>query len=182
MNILSIFGVAVSLSMDNLAVALAAGCSVRDKISGRLVCQISGYFAAAHFVMFSLGFVGGYELVRLIGRAGLWGACALLVLIGGHMVAESFKPAHTVQVSVFNSVKLRLMLAFATSVDALFVGVGLGLAQAAYWLTVVAMVVCVFLTSVAGFYAGHLLNRRVGPWVERLGGVVLIVLGIKLLR
>ena len=181
MNILSIFGVALSLSMDNLAVSLAAGCGAREKISGKTICQVSAWFACAHFMMFSLGFLGGHELVRLIGRAGLWVACSILVFIGVHMWVESWEPAKTVQAGALHSFKLRLMLAFATSMDALFVGVGLGLAHVAYWLTVLLMVVCVFLTSIAGFYAGHLLNKRLGPWIERLGGLVLMGLGIKLL-
>lgn len=181
MNILSIFGVAVSLSMDNLAVALAAGCGARNNLNKRIIYVVSAWFALAHFVMFSLGFLGGHELVRLLGRAGLWIACIILVGIGLQMVRESFHPDKEVATGVLNSHKLRMMLAFATSMDALFVGLGLGLAHAPYWLTVLAMVVCVFITSVIGFYVGNLLNKQVGPWIERLGGCVLIFLGIKLL-
>ena len=182
MNILSAFLVALGLSMDNLAVALAAGCNGRGHLPHRIILQISGLFALAHFVMFSVGFWGGHELVRWIGMAGGWAACAILVYIGMHMIIESARPAEkTMQPGILISLRVRCLLAFATSIDALFVGMGLGLTQTDYVSTVVLVTLCVFLTSIGGFYAGRLLGRRFGSFMEKLGGVVLIGIGVKLL-
>ncbi len=178
MNILSAFLVALSLSMDNFAVALAGGCSHSNKLSANVVWQVGLLFALAHFVMFSLGFLGGYELLRWIGEVGTWVASALLIYIGLHMIWQSFAD-HSTSHKVLSSLKMQMVLALATSVDALLVGLGLGLKSVSYWLTVLILSGCVFATSICGFYAGHVLGRHFGRIVEIAGGCVLIFLAVK---
>lgn len=179
MNILSSFLVAAGLSMDNMAVTVSAGCSHRNHVPYHLAGQISLLFSLAHFVMFSIGFEGGV-LAHAGQRVGAWVACTLLVIIGVHMILNAFHPDE-VQQGVFASVKTQLFLAIATSLDALFVGTGMGLSHAAYWQTVLAVTGCVFVTSWGGFYAGHYLGKKFGPKMEIAGGCVLVLLGIKVL-
>lgn len=179
MNILSTFLLALSLSMDNFAVALAAGCNRQVALSWRAAIRVGFLFAIAHFGMFSIGFLGGHELMLWVGNAGRWMATAILVYIGLHMIYQSCRKTDVKNSHVFNSVKVQMILALATSIDALLVGVGLGWTAAPFWLTVLLLGVCVFITSVGGFYAGHWLGRRFGQVMEIAGGCVLILIGVK---
>jgi len=180
MNILPAVLIACSLSMDNLAVTVAAG-SAGGGLSRRTILQVSCLFALAHFIMFTAGFWGGYELTRWLGNVGRWVACAILVYIGARMVWESFHPEGESSSSAFATFPTRIFLAFATSMDALFVGMGIGLAGGGFWLLVCLLSVCVFITSAVGFYAGHWLGSRFGRLMESAGGLVLIYFGVKLL-
>lgn len=179
MNILSAFLVALSLSMDNFAVALASGCNRRAALPHRTTVRVGTLFAMAHFVMFSIGFFSGHELMLWIGNVGKWVATAILVYIGVHMIYESCRPAHLKNTNVLDSSKMQVILVLATSVDALLVGIGLGLAAAPFWLTVLLLSACVFVTSMGGFYTGHWLGRRFGQVMEIMGGCVLILIGVK---
>ncbi len=166
--------------MDNLAVTLSAGCSRSSHSCGRLIMQVSLLFALMHFVMFALGFEGGVLLH--IGRtAGAWVACAILVLIGGRMIKEAFNLHEDPACPIFTSLKTQLALAVATSLDALFVGAGMSLAGAPFWQTQILLMLCVFITSLCGFYLGGYLGRKFGRNMEILGGCVLIFLGAKVL-
>lgn len=180
MNILSSILIALSLSMDNLAVSVASG-SAKNVFSRRTILQVSCMFAAAHFVMFTAGFVGGYELTRWLGSIGRWVACAILLYIGGHMIWESFHGEEESVSSALGSFSKKVLLSFATSMDALFVGMGVGLAGGEFWLLVVLLTGFVFVTSAVGFYAGRWLGSRFGRVMERVGGAVLIYFGVKLL-
>ncbi len=180
MNILSSFLVAVGLSMDNLAVTVSAGCSRSTHNCGRLIIQVSVLFALMHFVMFAVGFESG-TWVHASRTLGAWIAFAILVFIGLRMIKNAFGPGEEVSCPIFTSLKTQLALAVATSLDALFVGAGLALAGAPFWQTQAALVVCVFLTSLCGFYLGHYLGKKFGRNMEITGGAVLMLLGIKVL-
>ena len=82
---------------------------------------------------------------------------------------------------MLHSFKTLCVLAFATSVDALLVGMGLAFSAFSFWLTIGALVASVFVTSWTGFYLGAWLGRKFGKVVEAFGGVVLIGIGVKLL-
>lgn len=179
MNILSSFLVALGLSMDNLAVTLSAGCSRHRPYCGKLV-QVSLLFALMHFVMFALGFEGGVLLHA--GRVvGGWVACLILVLIGVRMIKNAFNLAQANACPIFTSLKTQLALAVATSLDALFVGAGMSLAGTSFWQTQIFLVLCVFITSLCGFYLGGYLGKKFGRNMEILGGCVLVFLGVKVL-
>ena len=180
-NILSAFLVSMGLSMDNFAVSLSAGCSGQTGLTWNNIWRVSLWFALAHFCMFSVGFLGGHEVVRYIGQLGVWIACGILCYIGVRMIYEALHPHPGLRVGVLTSLSARAMLAFATSVDALFVGMGLGLVSSDYWLTVILLSVCVFGTSAVGFYTGQMLGKRFGRMMEMAGGLVLIGMGVKLL-
>ena len=183
MNILGAILVALGLSMDNLAVAVAAGCQGQGHLPRRIIFQTSLLFALAHFVMFSAGFWGGHELVRWIGTVAGWAACAILVYIGGHMVVASRQNSENTGANPgrLTEVRTRVLLSFATSLDALFVGMGLGLTQPQWALPVLLLTGCVFATSLGGFYAGRFLGQRFGAVMEAGGGIILILIGAKLL-
>ncbi len=180
MNILSSFIAALGLSMDNLAVALAAG-SVRCQAPRWILLQLSTLFALAHFAMFSLGYAGGRG-VQHLRAVGPWLGCVILVILGVHMVVVS-RTDDSVNVTpiLFSSRRVQITLAVGTSLDALFAGAGLAISSWPFWSTVLAITGCVFATSWGGFYMGNRLGRMFGRNMETAGGLVLILLGAKLL-
>ena len=181
MNILSSLLVALGLSMDNWAVTIASGCSYRDHIAKSYIFKVSALFAAAHFVMFSAGWLCGAGVGKYIGAVDHWIAFAILVFIGARMVKESRQNQAAADVCTLHSFKTLCALAVATSLDALLVGMGLALTAAPFWVTVLMLTACVFATSWSGFYVGAYLGRKFGKVMEALGGVVLMLIGVKLL-
>ena len=177
---LASFLVAIGLSMDNLAVTISAGCSQRSVGRSRTLWQVSLLFALAHFIMFTAGFEGGI-LLHAGKTIAPWLACAILIFIGLRMIKNAFAPKGQEQAPLLNSLHTQVMLALATSVDALLVGAGLAFATGDFWQTTIALVICVFVTSVCGFYMGRYLGSKFGRNMEILGGLVLIFLGAKVL-
>ena len=165
--------------MDNLAVTVSAGCA-QSKDHAAVRWQISLLFALAHFVMFSAGFVGG-ELLHAGRAAGAWIAFLILLFIGLHMIKEAFSDKEEAAPGIFNSFRMQAALAVATSMDALFAGAGLGVLYLPFWQTVLLLTGCVFITSFWGFKAGHVLGRKFGTGVEIAGGIVLMIVGAKVL-
>lgn len=180
MNMLSSFLVAAGLSMDNLAVTVSAGCSQQTKGHSRTLWRVSFLFALAHFVMFAIGFEGGI-LLHAGKKIAPWLACAILVCIGIRMIKNAFASHGQAQPPLLNSFHTQIMLALATSMDALLVGAGLALATTSFWQTTAVLVVCVFITSLCGFYLGRYLGGKFGRNMEILGGLVLVFLGVKVL-
>lgn len=178
MNILSVFLIAMSLCMDNFAVSLAAGCSLWKEVPKAIIWRMGLFFTLAHFGMFSIGFLGGHELMRVAGQVGTWIASGILICIGVHMIGEARKE-NSFSSAILTCFKTQFLLSLATSVDALLVGLGLGLHDEPFWLTVGMISGCVFLTSLSGFYAGHILGRRFGKGVEIAGGCVLVAIALK---
>lgn len=181
MTILPSLLVALGLSMDNFAVTIASGCSHHNTVSKGYIFQVSALFSLAHFVMFSAGWLCGEGVGRLIGAVDHWVAFFILAFIGFRMVKESREAKAENDVCLIHSFKTLAVLSVATSVDALLVGMGLALTQAPFWLTVWTLVTCVFITSWTGFYLGVFLGRKFGKAMEALGGLALIVIGLKLL-
>lgn len=179
MNILSSFLVALGLCMDNMAVTLSAGCAQPAAKNSRILWQISALFALAHFGMFAVGYESG-ALVHAGRKIGACAAFVILLIIGGRMIKNAFV-SQPEEVPLFSLLRTQIYLAMATSLDALFVGAGMGLSAAPFWLTVGMVTGCVFITSFCGFYMGRLLGKKFGPKMEMIGGGVLILLGVKVL-
>ena len=181
MNIVSSFLIGASLSMDNLAVTISAGCTHHLKGYRGTIWQISVLFALAHFIMFSIGFEGG-NLLHAGRVVGACLACGILVWIGARMVYGAWKPRlEPKDCPLLHSFKTQVALAAATSLDALWAGIGMAFSAAVFWQVVSALVVCVFVTSLSGFYLGQFLGRTFGRKMEMCGGCALILFGVKVL-
>ena len=181
MNILSALLVALGLSMDNFAVTIASGCCHRNRISFAYTFKVGVMFAAAHFVMFSAGWLCGAGAERYIGAVDHWIAFVILLFIGGKMIKESRSADDNEDACVLHSFKTLVPLSVATSLDALLVGMGLAFASTSFWPVVWTLSACVFVTSIAGFYLGAWLGRKFGKVMEAAGGAVLALIGVKLL-
>ena len=181
MILLSALLVALSLSMDNLAVTIAAGCAVRNRLSVREEIKASLCFALAHLIMFCGGWGLGSGVGRWVHQYAPWVAFGILAYIGVHMIREAYEPSEGEKINAALRGKTLWWLMLATSMDAWLVGMGLALTRASFTLTVLFMTVFVFATSWVGFYFGAWLGEKFGRRMEVLGGGVLIGLGVKLL-
>lgn len=167
--------------MDNLSVTVAAGAASAWLINRRLIFEVAFLFSGAHFVMFTIGFLGGESVAPALGRVAPWIASAALVYIGVRMLFEAYRNETEVNHALFSAFKNKLLLALATSLDAFLVGTSFGFTYSAFWQMAIMMVLCVWITSVLGFKLGNVLGKKFGRWTEAVGGLVIIGMGLKLL-
>lgn len=173
-----LFFIGVGLSMDAFAVSVCKGLSVRRaQIKHLLLC--GAWFGAFQALMPALGYFLGSRFSAILTRAGGWVAFALLALIGANMIRESFGAADEADDDF--SPRAMLPLAVATSIDALAVGVSFAAVQVPL-AGAVALIGCTtFVLSAAGVKAGAVFGARYRAPAERVGGVVLILIGVKIL-
>lgn len=180
MDGLTILLISISLAMDAFAVSLASGCShPRFRLRSALVMAL--FFGGFQAGMPVIGWYGGSHLQKIIAPIDHWIALILLALIGGHMIYQAiFDHSGAPRMNPF-SLKILTGLAIATSIDALVVGVTLGLIRTPILLTVISIGVITFIFSITGVYVGRQTGRRFGARFEILGGLILIGLGLKIL-
>lgn len=167
--------------MDNFAVTLASGCGRSGKLPAGKVLSVGICFTLAHVIMFSLGWLGGWELGQRLNSWDHWVAFFMLAFVGCKMIKESLENEPALDLQKTLTLRMMVFLSIATSLDALGVGIALSLENAPFWMTLLFMAGCVFVTSYAGFRLGQLLGRRFGKVMEIMGGLVLVGLGTKIL-
>ena len=164
--------------MDAFAVSICKGLSVR-KVSFRhaLICGV--WFGGFQGLMPALGYFLGDRFSTLLTRFGPWVAFILLAIIGANMVKESFGEDESLDDDY--SPKAMLPLAVATSIDAFAVGVGLAAVQVQILpaVTLIGCITCVL--SGIGVKVGAIFGDKYRAPAERLGGIVLILIGLKTL-
>lgn len=178
MGFFELLFLAVGLSMDAFAVSICKGLSVgRLKIEH---CAIAGlYFGGFQALMPLLGWLLGKQFENLIKSVDHWIAFVLLVLIGANMIRESFGKDETLNDSF--SFKVMLPLAIATSIDALAVGVTFAFLDVNIVFAVSLIGVTTFLFSAAGVKIGNVFGTKYKSKAELAGGIILVLLGIKIL-
>ncbi|MCK8519027.1 manganese efflux pump MntP [Methanoculleus sp. 7T] len=172
--------IAVGLAMDAFAVAVSGGATVRED-RGRYALIVGALFGGFQAGMPVLGWLGGASLSSFIGAYDHWIAFLLLALIGGKMIVEAVRgDGETVQFAAGSTATL-LLLAVATSIDALAVGVTFAVLDTPILWPAVTIGAVTFGLSAAGVLIGSSFGRISGRKVEVLGGVILIVLGLRIL-
>jgi putative Mn2+ efflux pump MntP len=183
MGIPEIFVIAVGLSMDAFAVSITLGLS--EKRPGVAKFFIPGmYFGFFQALMPLIGFFAGTHFAKKIQHLDHWVAFALLGLIGGKMIRDSFlkneeKPANSEE-NPFQFIKM-LLLAIATSIDALAVGITLAFFKIHIFTAILITGLTTFCISTAGVKAGNIFGTKYKSKAEFAGGAVLVLLGIKIL-
>ncbi len=179
MSLFELFLIAVALSMDAFAVAVCKGLSMR-RMNLRHALIIGLYFGGFQALMPALGYVLGIRFQAAITAYDHWIAFILLVLIGGNMIKESLDPEED---SCDDSVAFKdmVILALATSIDALAVGVTFAFLQVQILPAVSFIGVITFLLSIIGVKVGNVFGSRYKAKAELAGGVILILMGIKIL-
>ena len=178
MGIWELFVLAVGLSMDAFAVSVCKGLSL-GKIKWKHMCIAGLWFGGFQALMPALGYFLGDRFSALLTRFGPWIAFVLLALIGANMVKESFGGDE--QLDDDYSAKAMLPLAIATSIDAFAVGVSFAAMQVDILPAAGLIGIITCLLSAVGVKAGALFGDKYRAPAERIGGLVLILIGIKTL-
>ena len=179
MGILELFIIAVGLSMDAFAVSICKGLSVRT-LRPRHALITGAYFGGFQALMPLIGFFLGVRFQSLITSVDHWIAFVLLALIGGNMVRES-RESDEENLSDSFSFGTMLPLAVATSIDALAIGVTFAFLQADIVPAVCLIGVPTCVLSCVGVKVGHVFGAKYQARAELFGGVVLILMGLKIL-
>ena len=184
MTLLEIFLIGIGLSMDAFAVAICKGLAMPDKVDRKGALLIALYFGVFQAVMPTLGWLLGSQFARYVTQMAPWIAFVLLAWIGGNMIRESLsKEEKEEEETAAVSHKELLVLAVATSIDALAVGVTFSMLELAVSIGVaVALIGCTtFVISLGGVYVGNVFGARYKGKAEFVGGAILILIGVKIL-
>jgi len=182
MSVVVILGMAIALAMDCFAITLGLACGARG-LTMRQVLRMAAFFGGFQFVMPIAGWLAGDKLLGFIKSFDHWVAFGLLALIGGRMIYESFglsEEEKAVRPDRTQGSRL-LILALATSIDALAVGLSLGVVRAGILYPAVVIGATSFVLTIVGAKLGPVVGRIVGRRAELLGGLILIAIGVKIL-
>ena len=177
---LTLLGTAWALAMDAFAVAAAVAASL-PTMTFRHNFRLAWHFGLFQAGMPILGWFGGAALSSIMTSVDHWIAFGLLVFLGLRMIWESRHPETRGEDYDPTRGWSLVSLSVATSIDALAVGVSLGLIGVSIWVpSVVIGLVALVLTAV-GCLIGRSAGHHLGQWAERMGGVVLIAIGARIL-
>ncbi|PAV10268.1 manganese efflux pump MntP [Methanocorpusculum parvum] len=176
--LLSSLLIAVGLAMDSFSVSLAGGASLKEQI-GKTAVTAGIFFGFFQFAMPLLGWAVGVPITGMIDPFGYWIVVGLFFFIGGKMIWDSLFGKED-GVSLIGW-KVLLLLAVATSIDALAVGISFALIGEAILLPALIIGVVAFVFSFFGVFAGHKLSSILGNKMQIFGGIILVLIGIKFL-
>lgn len=179
MTLLELFLIAIGLSMDAFAVAVCKGLSMKT-INKKYMFLIALFFGGFQALMPLLGYFLGSQFSVYIERFDHWVAFLLLAVIGGNMIRESREEAEEEPYQGINYKEL-LLLAVATSIDALAVGITFAFLQVEIVPAVTLIGCTTFVLSLIGVVVGNLFGARYKSRAEFTGGVILLLIGVKIL-
>jgi putative Mn2+ efflux pump MntP len=167
--------------MDAFAVAIATGI-VLGTVSGRQTFRLSFHFGLFQFLMPVIGWLAGLSVEKYLHGYDHWLAFCLLGFIGGKMIHEAFRADGSARPASDPTRGASLvLLSVATSVDALAVGLSLGVLRLRIWYPAVVIGLVAAALTAAGMHIGRPLGNRLGRKLEIVGGVVLVGIGLKIL-
>ena len=173
---------AIGLSMDAFAVSICKGLSMKKAgLREGAICGI--WFGGFQALMPVIGFFLGTLFAKQIEAFDHWVAFILLVLIGGNMLKEAFTKCDCCEEHDADlSVRTMFVMAVATSIDALAVGISLAMAgNVNIWVAMALIGAVTFVMCTAGVKIGNIFGSRYEKKAEAVGGVILILLGTKIL-
>jgi putative Mn2+ efflux pump MntP len=171
--------IALSLAMDAFAVSTACGVQIAVIRYGH-VLRVALAFGFFQFAMPVIGWLAGSTFSDWLLAVDHWIAFGLLTIIGLRMLWESFRKGEVPVKDPTRGWHL-LVLAVATSIDALAVGLSLAFLDISIWVPSVVIGLVAAILSAVGALFGCRLGRRFGVWAERAGGLVLIGIGVRIL-
>ena len=177
MSYFELFILAVGLSMDAFAVSICKGLSI-GRIEKKHMCSAGVWFGGFQALMPVIGYFAGYFFADKITKYDHWIAFVLLAFIGSSMIKESFGEE---KVDGAMDVKSMLILAIATSIDALAVGVTFAFLKVNIILAVSFIGVVTFAFSAVGVKIGSIFGLKYKSKAELCGGIILILIGLKIL-
>ncbi len=177
MSLVELFILAVGLSMDAFAVSICKGLSL-GKIKGKHMCIAGLWFGGFQMLMPLIGYFLGSFFADMITKYDHWIAFVLLCVIGASMIKESFGEE---EVNASMKAKEMFLLAVATSIDALAVGVTFAFMKVNIIPAVSFIGVITFICSAVGVKIGSIFGTKYKAKAEIFGGIVLILIGLKIL-
>lgn len=182
MSFLELLLIGVGLSMDAFAVAICQGLSM-PRLNWRRAGVIALFFGGFQAAMPMLGWALGSRFAMYIQELDHWVAFVLLGLIGGNMVREALGPEEAETACASGRLDLRqlFLMAVATSIDALAVGVTFAFLEVPILPAASVIGITTFCLSLAGVAVGNFFGARYKRRAELSGGVILILLGVKIL-
>ncbi|MBR5272988.1 MAG: manganese efflux pump [Clostridia bacterium] len=180
MGIVELFVLAVGLAMDAFAVSICKGLSV-TKVSFKHSAIVGLYFGGFQAAMPLIGYFLGASFRDYIESVDHWIAFGLLLIIGANMIREAFSKDDDEELDGSFSVKSMLPIAVATSIDALAVGVTFAFLNVRIVPAISFIGVITFVLSAVGVKLGNVVGAKYKSKAEFVGGVVLIIMGIKIL-
>ena len=182
MNIIEIVLMAVALAMDALAVAICKGMTIK-KLTPEHILKVGLYFGGFQAAMPIAGYVIGKTFANVISSFDHWVVFGILTALGLNMIIgvirekEEEKKKHT---SDFSH-KTMFVLAIATSIDAMAIGVSLSVMQSGIWINAGVIGAITFAITAAGVYVGNRFGNKLGSKAELIGGFILIGVGLRVL-
>lgn len=181
MGIIELFILAVGLSMDAFAVSVCKGLAMK-KAPAKAMVLCGAWFGGFQALMPLIGFFLGTLFIDAISAIDHWIAFALLALIGVNMLREALRKDEGEQTDADLSVRTMFVMAVATSIDALAVGISLAMAGVGnIYLAVLLIGATTFALSAVGVKVGSVFGSKYEKKAEIVGGVILILLGVKIL-
>ncbi len=192
MDLISLITISIALSMDAFSVSICQGLSTK-RFSLKMALSCGLWFGFFQALMPLIGYFLGAQFEHFITHIDHWIAFGLLSVIGVNMIREAAgestrqrdnettseeSPSHQVTESKSASM---LILAIATSIDALAVGVTFAFLKVNIWKSILIIGITTFIFSFVGVKIGNVFGSRYSKAAEIVGGVILIVLGIKIL-
>ena len=179
MGVIELILISVGLAMDAFAVSLGKGLTVCN-VRPRYALSAGLWFGGFQALMPIIGYFLGHSFAGVVTSVDHWIAFALLVLIGGNMLREAIWGDDEQQDGDFAPRKMFVM-AVATSIDALAIGVSMAFLSVNIWLAAFIIGVTTFLFSACGVLLGRLFGARLGSKSGLVGGLVLVCIGVKIL-
>lgn len=179
MSIAEILLIGIGLAMDAFAVSICKGLSV-PKLTWKHILIPAVYFGGFQALMPLIGWLLGIQFQSLITSIDHWIAFVLLLLIGVNMIREALGDEEGETDASFSFV-IMITLAVATSIDALAVGITFAFLAVNIWLAVSFIGGITFFISAAGVKIGNVFGTRFQKKAEILGGVILMLIGVKIL-
>jgi putative Mn2+ efflux pump MntP len=181
MDWLTLLGIAVALAMDAFAVALGTGLAL-ERLTGRHLFRLGFHFGLFQAMMPVIGWLAGLTVQRWIAAYDHWLAFGLLGFVGGKMIYEALHGGEAERNSNDPTRGLSLvLLSVATSIDALAIGLSLAMLGIGIWMPALVIGLVAGAFTVAGMLLGRRVGAAWGPRVEVFGGLVLCVIGLKIL-
>lgn len=181
MGVIELFILAVGLSMDAFAVSVCKGLAMK-KAPAKAMAVCGAWFGGFQALMPLIGYYLGTLFIDAISAIDHWIAFALLALIGINMLREALGKDGEEEADADLSVKTMFIMAVATSIDALAVGISLAMAGVSnIFLAVLLIGLTTFVLSAIGVKVGSVFGSKYEKKAEIIGGIILILLGVKIL-
>ncbi len=183
MGFAELFLIGVGLSMDAFAVSVCKGLNMHGKINFKHAGVIALFFGGFQAIMPLIGYFLGMGFEKYITRIDHWIAFLLLGFIGGKMIVEAIKEWNEVDKQEEDKLDIKelFVLAVATSIDALAVGITFAFLNVNIWSAISIIGTTTFVLSIIGVVIGNKFGSKYKSKAELVGGIILVLMGVKIL-